>query len=68
MMAYSRYSLLDLTWYIHNSFQILLVSLIAAIKSPTLKLNLIVKLMLNLSVLQAPDRDWVYSQWSPPVF
>jgi hypothetical protein len=24
--------------------------------------------MLNLSVLQAPDRDWVYSQRSPPVF
>jgi hypothetical protein len=23
---------------------------------------------LNLSVLQAPDRDWVYSQRSPPVF
>ena len=25
-------------------------------------------IMLNLSVLQAPDRDWVYSQRSPPVF
>jgi hypothetical protein len=24
--------------------------------------------VLNLSVLQAPDRDWVYSQRSPPVF
>ena len=23
--------------------------------------------VLNLSVLQAPDRDWVYSQRSPPV-
>lgn len=24
--------------------------------------------MLSLSVLQAPDQDWVYSQRSPPVF
>ena len=35
----------------------------------SLKLCLLRNLgVLNLSVLQAPDQDWVYSQRSPPVF